>query len=80
VTSAYHSSLHELSSAGLETALTTIWPAEKETVPKLLKCVPVKQFPLPFCVLLPYFISPFVPTEVNFKIKECMLHDTALGF
>lgn len=68
------------SSAGLETALTIIWPAEKETVPKLIKCVSVKQFPLPFRVLLPYFISPFVPSEVNFKIKECMLHDTALGF
>lgn len=68
------------SSAGLETALTIIWPAEKETVPKLIKCVSVKQFPLPFPVPLPYFTSPFVLSEVNFKIKECVLRDTALGF
>lgn len=69
------------SSAGCETALTINWPAEKITKStKINKMCSSKAISLPFPVLLPYFISPFVPTEVNFKFKECMLHDTALGF
>lgn len=79
VTSAYHSSLHKLLCRTWN-SLNNYLASWKGDSTKINKMCFSKAISFAFPFLLPYFISPFVPSEVNSKIKECVLHDTALGF
>lgn len=79
MTSAYHLSLHKLL-CRIWNSLDNYLASWKRDSTKINRMCSSKAISFAFLCPIPYFILPFVPTEVNFKIKECMLHDTALGF